>query len=163
MYHYSITSSAATSSVFGTVRPSAFAVLALITSSNLVGCITGRLGLETIAVQARNAHEIEEACAELERRGAESLVTGTDPILLDRRVQIVAYAARRSIPAIYYVQQFAAAGGLLSYGPSISWMYRQAGAYVAQILKGRRPVARIAWTVLAQGRSYEARVEPKVV
>ena len=98
-----------------------------------------RLGLKTIAVQARNAHEIDEACAELERRGAESLVTATDPILLDCRAQIVAYAARRSIPAIYYVQQFAAAGGLLSYGPSISWMYSQAGAYVAQILKGGRP------------------------
>jgi putative ABC transport system substrate-binding protein len=43
------------------------------------------------------------------------------------------------VPAVYFVRQFAAAGGLLSYGPSISWMYRQAGEYVGQILKGARP------------------------
>jgi len=43
------------------------------------------------------------------------------------------------VPAVYFVRQFAAVGGLLSYGPSISWMYRQAGEYVGQILKGARP------------------------
>ncbi len=40
---------------------------------------------------------------------------------------------------MYFVRQFAAAGGLLSYGPSISWMYRQAGEYIGQILKGSNP------------------------
>jgi putative ABC transport system substrate-binding protein len=43
------------------------------------------------------------------------------------------------MPGVYFVRQFAAVGGLLSYGPSISWMYRQAGEYVAQILKGANP------------------------
>src|SRR3954453_21328800 len=97
------------------------------------------LRLETIAVNARNEKEIDAACEELERQGADALIVATDPILLDRRQQIVAFAARRSLPAVYFVQQLPAAGGLLSYGPSITWMYRQAGIYVGQILKGSRP------------------------
>ena len=67
------------------------------------------------------------------------MITGTDPILLDRRDQIVSFAVRHKLLAIGFVQQIAAAGGLLSYGPSISWMYRQAGDYVGQILKGSNP------------------------
>jgi putative tryptophan/tyrosine transport system substrate-binding protein len=62
-----------------------------------------------------------------------------DPIPLDRREQIVAFANRHKLPLVGFVRQFAAVGGLLSYGPSISWMYRQAGDYVGQILKGARP------------------------
>src|SRR5262245_27500718 len=59
--------------------------------------------------------------------------------MLDRREQIVSFAQRHKLPIMGFVRQFAAVGGLLSYGPSISWMYRQAGEYVGQILKGARP------------------------
>jgi putative ABC transport system substrate-binding protein len=98
-----------------------------------------KLGLETIVLNARNAQEIDTAFEEFVRAGADSFITATDPILLDRRDQIVSFAGRRSVPAVYFVRQFAVAGGLLSYGPSISWMYRQAGEYVGQILKGAKP------------------------
>src|SRR5262245_21799178 len=70
---------------------------------------------------------------------ADGIITATDPIPLDRREQIVAFANRHKLPLMGFVRQFAAAGGLLSYGPSISWMYRQAGEYGAQILKGASP------------------------
>jgi putative tryptophan/tyrosine transport system substrate-binding protein len=70
---------------------------------------------------------------------ADGIITATDPIPLDRREQIVAFANRHKLPVVGFVRQFAAVGGLLSYGPSISWMYRQAGDYVSQILKGARP------------------------
>lgn len=70
---------------------------------------------------------------------ADAIISGTDPIVLDRRQQIVAFAARTGMPAAYFVRQFVDAGGLLSYGPSISWMYRMAGEYVGQILKGANP------------------------
>ena len=66
-------------------------------------------------------------------------ITATDPIPLDRREQIVEFANRHKLPLMSFVRQFAAAGALLSYGPSISWMYRQAGEYVGQILKGSNP------------------------
>ena len=73
------------------------------------------------------------------RRRADAFITATDPMLLDRREQIVSFADRHKLPAVGYVRQFAAAGALSSYGPSISWMYRQAGEYVGQILKGSNP------------------------
>ena len=98
-----------------------------------------KLGLDTITVSARNARELETAFEQLLSGKAQALITGTDPILLDRREQIVSFALRHKVLAMGFVQQIAAAGSLLSYGPSISWMYRQAGDYVAQILRGSNP------------------------
>ena len=98
-----------------------------------------KLGIETVVLNARNPGEIDAAFEELVRAKADAFITATDPILLDRREQIVSFAARQALPAVYFVRQFAAAGGLLSYGPSITWMYRQAGEYVGQILKGAKP------------------------
>jgi len=86
-----------------------------------------KLGLETVTLNARNAPEIDAAFEQLLSVGAHGFITATDPILLDRREQIVSFAHRHKLPAVYFVRQFAAVGGLLSYGPSISWMYRQAG------------------------------------
>jgi putative tryptophan/tyrosine transport system substrate-binding protein len=97
------------------------------------------LGIETIVYNARNAEEIGGALEQCVRAKAGGFITATDPILLDRREQIVSFAQSHSLPAVYYVRQFATAGGLLSYGPSITWMYVQAGIYVAQILKGANP------------------------
>jgi len=98
-----------------------------------------QLGLETVTLNARNARELDAAFEQLLSANADGFITGTDPIVLDRREQIVSFAHRHKLPAVYFVYQFATAGGLLSYGPSISWMYRQAGDYVGQILKGAKP------------------------
>jgi putative tryptophan/tyrosine transport system substrate-binding protein len=98
-----------------------------------------KLGLETLTLNARNAREIDIAFERLLDAKADGIITATDPIPLDRREQIVAFANRHKLPVVGFVRQFAAVGGLLSYGPSISWMYRQAGDYVSQILKGARP------------------------
>jgi putative ABC transport system substrate-binding protein len=98
-----------------------------------------KLGLETVTVNARNAAEMDAAFEHLLGAKADALVTATDPIPLDQREQIALFALRHKLPAVSFVRQFAAAGGLLSYGPSISWMYRQAGEYVGQILKGSNP------------------------
>jgi putative ABC transport system substrate-binding protein len=98
-----------------------------------------KLGVETIALNVRNAGEIDAAFEQFLSAKADAFITATDPILLDRREQIVSFADRQKLPAVYFVRQFAAVGGLLSYGPSISWMYRQAGEYIGQILKGSNP------------------------
>src|SRR5215831_19082391 len=98
-----------------------------------------KLGLETVTLNARNAREIDTAFEQLLDAKADGIITATDPIPLDRREQIVMFANRHKLPVVGFVRQFAAVGGLLSYGPSISWMYRQAGDYVGQILKGARP------------------------
>lgn len=98
-----------------------------------------KLGRELVAIRFRNAEEIEPAFEEMQRVKADAIISGTDPIVLDRRQQIVSFAARTAMPAAYFVRQFVDVGGLLSYGPSISWMYRMCGEYVGQILKGAKP------------------------
>jgi putative ABC transport system substrate-binding protein len=98
-----------------------------------------KLGIEMVTVNAKSASELETAFEQLLSAKAQALITGTDPILLDRREQIATFAFKHKVLAMGFVQQITAAGGLLSYGPSISWMYRQAGDYVGQILKGASP------------------------
>jgi ABC-type uncharacterized transport system substrate-binding protein len=98
-----------------------------------------KLGLETVPVNARNAGELDVAFEQLLSAKAQAVITATDPIVLDRREQIVLFANRHKLPSVCFVRQFAVAGGLLSYGPSISWMYRQAWEYVGKILKGSNP------------------------
>jgi putative ABC transport system substrate-binding protein len=98
-----------------------------------------KLGLETVTVVATNEQEMNAALEQLLSAKADAFITATDPFLLDRREQIVSFANRNKIPAVGFVRQFAAVGALSSYGPSISWMYHQAGEYVGQILKGSNP------------------------
>ena len=97
------------------------------------------LGIEVIALQVRNQQEIDAAFIELLNRGGEAIITGTDPIVLARREQIVGFATQHALPVVGFVREFADVGGLLSYGPSITWMYWQAGVYIGQILKGSDP------------------------
>jgi putative tryptophan/tyrosine transport system substrate-binding protein len=82
-----------------------------------------KFGLETVTLNARNAREIDAAFEQLLGANADGIITATDPIPLDRREQIVEFANRHKLPLMGFVRQFAAAGALLSYGPSISWMY----------------------------------------
>ena len=110
-----------------------------------------KLGLSTIPLNARNATEIDTAFAELVRAKADAVIAATDPVMLDRREQIAALAARHALPSVSFTRQFAVAGGLMSYGPNIGWMYRQAGGYIGQILKG----AKTADMPVIQSTHYE--------
>jgi putative ABC transport system substrate-binding protein len=64
---------------------------------------------------------------------------GADPFFNARRQQIVTLAARYSLPAMYEWREFVDAGGLISYGPSLTGVYRQIGTYVGRVLNGEKP------------------------
>jgi putative ABC transport system substrate-binding protein len=96
------------------------------------------LGREAVVVNARNPAEIEGALADVLRLSADSLVTASDPLILDRRGPILDFAQAHGLPVVGFVRQFAMAGALMSYGPSITWMYQQAGLYIGEILKGAK-------------------------
>src|SRR6516225_5228059 len=68
-----------------------------------------------------------------------TLLGASDPFLFNRPDQIVSLAAHHGIPAIYYLRDFAHAGGLMAYGNSLTDMYRLVGVYVGRILKGEKP------------------------
>jgi len=97
------------------------------------------LGLQIHIIQASTERDIDAAFASLIRLGAGGLVVCPDAFLLSRRGQICALAIRHALPVIYYVREFVAAGGLVSYGPSVAGGYRQVGIYAGRILKGERP------------------------
>jgi ABC-type uncharacterized transport system substrate-binding protein len=98
---------------------------------------TAKISLLTF--KAKVESEFEPAFDALVRQGAEALLVSADPIFNSRRGQLIALAARHAIPAAYPWREYALAGGLMSYGPSISGLYRQIGQYVTRILKGDKP------------------------
>jgi putative ABC transport system substrate-binding protein len=98
-----------------------------------------KLGLQIHILQASTPREIDAAFATLVKVGAGGLVIAPTAFLFSRRGQIVALALRHAIPTSHYFRDFAAAGGLMSYGPSVTDGYRRAGIYAARILKGERP------------------------
>jgi putative ABC transport system substrate-binding protein len=97
------------------------------------------LGVKLIILNASTEAEIETAFAELSRQRIAALLVGVDPFFLTRRDQIVALANRSQIATMYNLREYVVAGGLISYAPSITEVYRQAGIYVAKILKGAKP------------------------
>src|SRR5207253_1928590 len=81
----------------------------------------------------------EPAFDALAQLHADALVVGNDPFFFSRRDRLVALAAHHKLAAIYEWREFANAGGLISYGTSLTEMYRQGGAYVGRILAGTKP------------------------
>ena len=90
-------------------------------------------------LRASTEQEIDAAFATFAQLRPGGLIIAPNPVLNARREQFVALAARYSVPAIYEGRESAAAGGLMSYGPSLADAYRQVGIYTGRILKGAKP------------------------
>jgi putative ABC transport system substrate-binding protein len=100
---------------------------------------TRRIGQDVVILEASTEGEFEAAFAMLTQKRASALVVSDDALFANRRAVLVALAARNSIPAIYGRRDFAEAGGLISYGASVTDQYYQSGVYVGRILKGAKP------------------------
>ena len=98
-----------------------------------------RIGQDVVLLDASAEGEFEAAFATLTEKRASALVVSDDALFTNRRAVLVALAARHAVPAIYGRREFAAAGGLMSYGASTVDQYYQSGVYVGRILKGAKP------------------------
>jgi len=96
-------------------------------------------GVQLPIVTATGEGEIDAAFAGLAELHASALAIGSDPFFFSRRDQIVALASRNTVPTMYQEREYVDAGGLISYGASIAAVYRQAGIYAGEILKGTSP------------------------
>jgi putative tryptophan/tyrosine transport system substrate-binding protein len=97
------------------------------------------LGWQVRVLSSSGKGDFDAAFQPLTREPTDALLVCTDPIFESQRDQIVALAAHHVVPAIYALREYPVAGGLMSYGTSITDLYRQAGSYVGRILKGERP------------------------
>jgi putative ABC transport system substrate-binding protein len=97
------------------------------------------LGIELVLRNARSESDIDSAFESLAQQRVNAVIIGTDLLFTSRRDQLVVLAARHALPAIYYLREFADAGGLISYGASFTDAYRLGGGYVGRILKGEKP------------------------
>lgn len=96
------------------------------------------IGQRVLVLQAHSDSDLEAASVALDQGGIGAFLVAADPFFLSRRDKFVELAARRKIPAIYPSSEYTTAGGLMSYGASISNAFRVVGVYVARILKGER-------------------------
>jgi len=96
------------------------------------------LGVELRILNASNSNEIDAAFTTLAKDHSVPLIVSADALFLNQRVQLVVLTARHAIPVIYAFRELTAAGGLMSYGPNLGYLYQQAGAYAGRILKGAK-------------------------
>ena len=96
------------------------------------------IGQQIMILNASSEHDIETAFSTVVQHRVGAILIGSDPFFTDRRNQLVALAAHHGIAAIYQWREFAEAGGLMSYGTSLTDAYRSVGIYAGQILKGTK-------------------------
>jgi putative tryptophan/tyrosine transport system substrate-binding protein len=97
------------------------------------------VGQRIVVARASTDEELDAAFATLVKERVDTLLVAADPYFDTRRGQIISFAERQRLPAIYHFREYALAGGLLSYGISVTEVYRQYGIYTANILKGAKP------------------------
>ena len=97
------------------------------------------LGLELHVLNASTERDFDAVFANLVQLRAGGLVIGSDALFVARQEQLAALAVRHAVPAVFENRQFVAAGGLMSYGGSITDAYRLVGVYTGRILKGEKP------------------------
>ena len=109
------------------------------TQSSAVQAAANALGQSVHIIKATTEADIEPAFQRAHQLQAGALLVVNDPLFSTRPELLVALAARHALPVIYPWREYVMAGGLMSYGTSLSDIYRQAGVYVGRVLKGAQP------------------------
>lgn len=97
------------------------------------------LGIQVSVIKASTERDLDEAFVSVAKAGAGGLVVPGEPFFDTQRDRIVALSARHAVAAIYNYREYVVAGGLISYGPSLSDSYRRAAIYLGRVLKGENP------------------------
>ena len=97
------------------------------------------LGQQVLVLNASSDPELDAAFVAIAQQQVAALLVASDSLFFDRRERLVALAARQLIPTIYYLRAFPQAGGLASYGNSLTDLYRQSGIYTGRVLRGEKP------------------------
>jgi putative ABC transport system substrate-binding protein len=129
------------------VIPTAIVIAVLVDPSTLTAATLSKdlqaaarsLGLQLLVLHANSEHDFATSFATLIQQRAGGLVIGPGPLFFSRSEELAALALRHGVPSIFQSREFAAAGGLMSYGGSATDSYRQVGAYTGRILKGEKP------------------------
>src|SRR6478672_1869050 len=107
--------------------------------SQQAATVASALGIRFPVLNASTEHDLDECFASLGKIGADALIVPAEPFFDSLRDRIVALAARYAVPMIAGLHEYVTAGGLMSYGPSLTDSYRRAGIYVGRVLKGEKP------------------------
>jgi putative ABC transport system substrate-binding protein len=97
------------------------------------------LGLKLQSLPVRSLDDFETAFARAKRDGAQALITTPSPLINTQQRQVLDFAAKNRLPAMYHTSEWVEAGGLMSYAPNFRDLWRRAAGYVDKILKGAKP------------------------
>src|SRR5882724_7901269 len=106
---------------------------------NAMQAVAPTLKITLLSVEVRRPDELERAFASITTQRADGLLVLTDPITFGNRAQVIEFAAKNRLPAMYEVREFVNDGGLMSYGPSMVGMIRRVPVFIDKILKGAKP------------------------
>ena len=99
----------------------------------------GTIGVNWLSLNVTGAADLDQSFARAEGEGAGAVIVNSDAVFLNNRQKIIALAARHRLPAMYFVREYAAEGGLISYGPNYNDAFRQVGEIIGRVLKGEKP------------------------
>jgi putative ABC transport system substrate-binding protein len=127
--------------------PTATVIALLVNPTNFIAETQSRdlqaaartLGLQLHVLHASTERDFDTVFATLVQLRASALIIGTDVLFINRSRQLAALTVRHAVPTITQYREFAAAGGLMSYGGSLMDLYRTVGAYIGRVLKGEKP------------------------
>ena len=97
------------------------------------------LGLKLLSLEVRSLDDFKSAFARAKREGAQAFITTTGPLLNTQQRQVLDFAAKNRLPAMYAASEFVEASGLMSYAPNYADSWRRAADFVDKILKGTKP------------------------